>query len=58
VLADEPTGNLDEHTGEAVIELLLGLCADTRTALILVTHNALHAAKTQRALRLRDGVLA
>jgi len=57
LLADEPTGNLDEHTGEAVIELLLGLCADTRTALVLVTHNAAHAARTQRALLLHGGVL-
>lgn len=56
LLADEPTGNLDEHTGDAVIELLLGLCAETRTALVLVTHNAEHAAKTQRAMFLREGV--
>ena len=56
LLADEPTGNLDEHTGDAVIELLLSLCRETKTALVLVTHNAEHAAKTQRALFLRDGV--
>jgi lipoprotein-releasing system ATP-binding protein len=56
LLADEPTGNLDEHTGDAVIELLLGLCAETKTALVLVTHNAEHAAKTQRALLLKEGV--
>lgn len=57
ILADEPTGNLDEHTGDAVIELLLSLCAETKTALVLVTHNAAHAAKTQRALFLHEGVL-
>ncbi|MBI5383020.1 MAG: ABC transporter ATP-binding protein [Opitutae bacterium] len=57
LLADEPTGNLDEQTGDAVIELLLGLCAETQTALVLVTHNAAHAAKTQRALFLHEGVL-
>ena len=56
LLADEPTGNLDEHTGDAVIELLLQLCAETKTALVLVTHNAEHAAKTQRALFLKEGV--
>lgn len=56
ILADEPTGNLDEKTGDGVIDLLLGLCADTGTALVLVTHNVTHAAKTQRALFLRDGV--
>jgi predicted ABC-type transport system involved in lysophospholipase L1 biosynthesis ATPase subunit len=57
LLADEPTGNLDEHTADAVIELLLSLCRETRTALVLVTHNAAHAAKTQRQLRLHDGLL-
>ncbi len=55
ILADEPTGNLDEHTGDAVIDLLLGLCAETNTALVLVTHNALHAKKAKRALFLKDG---
>ena len=58
LLADEPTGNLDERTGTAVIELLLGLCAETRTALVLVTHNAAHAARTGRRLVLRDGRLS
>jgi putative ABC transport system ATP-binding protein/lipoprotein-releasing system ATP-binding protein len=57
ILADEPTGNLDERTGEAVIELLLGLCAETQTALVLVTHNAAHAQKTHRQLVLRGGIL-
>lgn len=57
LLADEPTGNLDERTGDSVIELLLSLCLDTRTALILVTHNPSHATKTQRVLTLRSGKL-
>lgn len=57
LLADEPTGNLDEHTGDSVIELLLSLSRETQTALVLVTHNAAHAAKTQRQLFLREGVL-
>ena len=57
ILADEPTGNLDEATGDNVIALLLGLCAETQTALVLVTHNAAHAAKTSRQLFLHDGVL-
>jgi predicted ABC-type transport system involved in lysophospholipase L1 biosynthesis ATPase subunit len=57
VLADEPTGNLDERTGDAVVDMLLKLCADTGTALVLVTHNAAHAAKTSRHVFLRDGVL-
>jgi predicted ABC-type transport system involved in lysophospholipase L1 biosynthesis ATPase subunit len=58
ILADEPTGNLDEHTGDAVIAALLALCRETGTALVLVTHNAAHAAKCGRPLTLRDGVLA
>lgn len=57
VLADEPTGNLDERTGDAVVELLLNLCRETGTALVLVTHNAAHAAKTNRGLFLHEGVL-
>jgi putative ABC transport system ATP-binding protein/lipoprotein-releasing system ATP-binding protein len=57
ILADEPTGNLDEHTGDTVIEVLLGLCRETSTALVLVTHNAAHAAKTHRGLFLHDGML-
>ncbi len=57
LLADEPTGNLDEQTGAGVIDLLLGLGAETRTALVLVTHNAAHAARTARQLFLHEGVL-
>jgi ABC-type lipoprotein export system ATPase subunit len=57
ILADEPTGNLDEHTGGAVIEQLLTLCRETDTALVLVTHNIAHAQKTNRSLFLHDGVL-
>ncbi len=55
LLADEPTGNLDEKTGDAVIALLLGLCAEMQTALVLVTHNAAHAQKTGRQLFLHEG---
>lgn len=57
ILADEPTGNLDEKTGDAIIGLLLGLCAEQRIALVLVTHNAAHAARTARTVFMRDGVL-
>ena len=55
LLADEPTGNLDERTGEEVIQLLLEVCAEEKTALVLVTHNAAHAARTQRSLFLHQG---
>lgn len=58
ILADEPTGNLDERTGDAVIDLLLGLCAEMHTALVLVTHNAAHAKKAQRSLFLHEGRFA
>jgi predicted ABC-type transport system involved in lysophospholipase L1 biosynthesis ATPase subunit len=57
LLADEPTGNLDERTGDEVIEMLLALCAETGTALVLVTHNAAHASKCGRQVFLRDGIL-
>ena len=57
IVADEPTGNLDERTGNEVIELLLGLCGSANTARILVTHNQAHAAKTRRRLHLTRGVL-
>jgi len=57
ILADEPTGNLDEGTGNAVIELLLSLCLSANAALVLVTHNAAHASRTRRALVLHSGVL-
>ncbi len=58
LLADEPTGNLDERTGDAVVELLLSLCRETSTALVLVTHNAAHAQKTNRQLFLQEGKLS
>jgi predicted ABC-type transport system involved in lysophospholipase L1 biosynthesis ATPase subunit len=57
ILADEPTGNLDERTGNEVIDLLLGLCASANAALVLVTHNAAHAARTRRSLVMSDGAL-
>lgn len=58
VLADEPTGNLDEATGEAVMELLLDLVTDEQKSLVLVTHNPEYAARTQRQLNLHLGQLS
>ena len=55
ILADEPTGNLDERTGDSIVELLLGVCAEERTALVLVTHNPAHAKKCARNLLLQEG---
>lgn len=57
VLADEPTGNLDVVTGNRVMDLLQELCGEFRTALVLVTHNAEHAARADRKLILSQGVI-
>ncbi len=57
LLADEPTGNLDERTGGAVIDLLFDLVARTASTLVLVTHSAPLAARCSRSLFLRDGLL-
>lgn len=57
VLADEPTGNLDVATGEAVIELMFSLNAESGTTLVLVTHDHALAARCGRTLRLASGRL-
>jgi putative ABC transport system ATP-binding protein/lipoprotein-releasing system ATP-binding protein len=58
ILADEPTGNLDERTADSVMNTLLALCAETNTALILVTHNPAYAARTAREYFLHEGTLS
>lgn len=55
IFADEPTGNLDEATGEAVIELLFGRLAETGATLVLITHDAALAARCDRVIEMKDG---
>lgn len=58
VLADEPTGNLDRHTGATVLDLLLQLAHERRRTILLVTHDLEVAARCDRQVTLRDGELA
>ena len=57
LFADEPTGNLDTHTGQAIIELLFELNAQAGTTLVLVTHDEHLASRCGRLLRLDSGRL-
>jgi len=57
VFADEPTGNLDSHTGEAILQLFRNLSEQART-IVLVTHDPEIAAVTPRRIEIRDGKIA
>lgn len=58
ILADEPTGNLDETTGDVVMGLMLGLVAEVGASLLMVTHSDRLAARLDRRLHLRAGRVA
>ena len=58
IFADEPTGNLDSKTGDAIVDLLLGLARDRKKTLLVVTHDNRLAARGDRELHIADGVLA
>ena len=55
LLADEPTGNLDSSTGEAVLALLQALNVERRVTIVMVTHSPVAAAYAERTVELRDG---
>ncbi len=58
VLADEPTGNLDEATGDAVLDLMLGLVRSTGASLLMVTHSTRLAERLDRRVHLAGGRIA
>ena len=58
ILADEPTGNLDSTTGNAVLELLSALGRERGAAVVLVSHDARVARYADRVVQMRDGRLA
>jgi putative ABC transport system ATP-binding protein len=58
IIADEPTGNLDSDTGDALVDLLLDLRARHHTTILLATHNPAVAERADRILHMHDGRLA
>ena len=57
LFADEPTGNLDEHTGQRIVDLLFALNSQSQTTLVLVTHEMNLAERCDRILVMHDGQL-
>ena len=57
LLADEPTGNLDSHTGTTVLNLLCELLRTRKITMVLVTHDMQVAARADRTIHLRDGLI-
>ena len=58
LFADEPTGNLDQATGESIMQLILNLAKNRQSTLFLITHDRALAEKCDRTLTMRDGLLA
>ena len=58
ILADEPTGNLDSHTGGEIIDLLVSLRTERNATLIIATHDAEVAARAPKVIHLVDGKIA
>ena len=58
IFADEPTGNLDSKTGEAIVDLLLNLARERNKTLLVVTHDARLAARGDRTLQMVDGAIS
>jgi ABC-type lipoprotein export system ATPase subunit len=58
ILADEPTGNLDSHTGGEIIDLLCSLVAERKTTLVVATHDSSVAARAPKVVHLVDGQIA
>ena len=57
IFADEPTGNLDSKTGDAIVDLLLSVARERNKTLLVVTHDTRLAARGDRQLQIKDGVL-
>ena len=57
IFADEPTGNLDSKTGDAIVDLLMNLARERKKSLLVVTHDTGLAARGDRELHIADGVL-
>jgi putative ABC transport system ATP-binding protein len=57
LLADEPTGNLDSRTGNEIFQLMQRLAREQGTAIVMVTHDPAAAARADRTLSMRDGLL-
>jgi putative ABC transport system ATP-binding protein len=58
ILADEPTGNLDQDTGAAIMDLLFGIKKNNNATLVLVTHDRTLAKRCDRIIEVRDGLIS